>query len=103
MEKEYVEKFNEIFNTEVKDERIINKIKILEVIFKALEDEFYIMTNDYKELMRKNVEISDKLLDALTEEQRNIFKNGLKINNEMNEKNEYKMFVFGYLLAKELK
>ena len=41
-EKEYIKKFNEVFDTKIQiDDKLQNKMNILKIIFGELEDELY--------------------------------------------------------------
>ena len=67
---ELLKKYNEIFKAKEEiDIDIKRRIGVLEIIFKALEDSLYSPTDEYKSLIGKYVEKSDKLIDILTEEQ----------------------------------
>lgn len=98
----YIEKFNEIFGTEIKSKDLNNKIKILETIFKGLEDKLYSTTNEYEEIRRKYIENSDKLIATLKTEQKKLFDESWELHNSMNAQIELQLFVFGYLIASEL-
>ena len=103
MEKEYLEIFNEVFGSKTKDEKTTDKIKVLEKIFNTLEDELYSTTKNYKETMKKYIEASEELEETFSKEQQELFEKCWELHNSINAQIEKQLFVFGFLLAQELK
>ena len=102
MIEKYVKKFNDVFKINIKDNDINNKLKLLEDIFMALEDKLYSETIDYNEIKKKYFDISKKLEETFTEQQKELFEKVWELNICMNIETEKQLFIFGYLLANEL-
>lgn len=96
----YLKQFNKVFHTNLDNSKTQDKIQLLEVIFKALENELYSTTTDYQLLTKKYVDKVDKLMETLDKEQEELFEVCNELFAKMNEQMEQQMFIYGYLLAK---
>ena len=100
-EKEILKHFDYLFSTNVIDHIKLNMPLINGIVDRLCE----IPTKPsptYKINMRKQIELSDKLCEFLTDEQIEIFEEYKRVRNETNKLTEEQLFCFGYIFAKEL-
>ena len=76
---------------------------LLEMIFERFEEDLYTPDKEYEKLRKKQIEIYSKLESTLKEEQIKLFDEYWKINSEMKTKTEKQLFIFGYIIACEIK
>lgn len=101
---EYIQLFDKSFGTKIYGELIDNKFILLDKIFCDMGEEFYIPSEEHKKLRKKLSLLSDKLYDALNNEQQKLFDDYWEIESEMNSDINRQMLVFGFCLAfQELK
>ena len=100
--KKIIEHFNKIFKTKINKNISTNRMQLLKVIFEGLEDKLYSQDKNYKELKKRYFEISNKLEEALSTNQKELFEKCWELTNEMNSTLEFQLFAFGYLIANEL-
>ena len=100
-EKEILQHFDYLFSTNV-----IDYIKIDMSLIKSILDKLYeiptLPSPTYEKNMRKQIELSDKLCEFLTDEQIEIVEEYKRVRNETNKLTEEQLFCFGYIFAKEL-
>ena len=107
MEKETIERylkhFDSIFGTKTIKNLNLNKVPLLKILFEHFEEDLYTPSQRYKELRRKRIELSDKLESSFTQEQQELFEQYWEIDNQILVEEEQQLFLFGYLVANELK
>jgi hypothetical protein len=101
-EEEILKHFDNIFETDTLKHINLKDMKLLKMLFKKFEEQLYKPNDRYKKLTRECVEISDKLEETFTEEQKELFDKLDEKRNEMIGTENEQFFLFGYILAKEL-
>lgn len=100
---EYLKMFDEQFNTNtMKNVNEIN-MPILHIFFESIQEYLYATSQDYKEILKENGDVYNKLNTTLNKEQQKLFKNYEEEKNKMNSMLDEKLFMFGFLVANELK
>ena len=100
-EANYLENFDRIFGTKV-NKKIKLNMPMLHIIFENFREDVYSPSKKYKELRRKKIELFNKFRKDLRDEQMKIFNNYNEIENQITEKIEEQLFMFGYIVATEL-
>lgn len=103
MEKEYVEMFDNIFNSNTIKNIDIKKLKLLKSIFDNFDEELYTPSSKYRLLRKEHIRIIDALRPNLTEVQSQLLDKCLEVGNCMIEEEEYQLFILGCLLGYQLK
>ena len=100
-EKEILKHFDNLFSTSV-----IDHIKLNMTLIKGNVDRLCEIPTKpsptYKVNMRKQIELSDKICEFLTDEQIEVFEEYKRVRNETNKLTDEQLFCFGYIFAKEL-
>lgn len=96
-----IERFDKIFNTSTSEHIKLN-MPLLKHIYYLLEETIRIPCTKYNRLRDKKIKLSDKLSNTLNTYQNDCFENYRQISNEMASVEDFQLFCFGYLLAKEL-
>ena len=99
---ETLKHFDKIFNTEIIKHINFDNVKLLKALYEYLEEDIYTPSAKYLELMHKHVEISDELEKTFTPEQSELFEKYWEIGSEMTTEENQQLFMFGFIIAKEL-
>ena len=95
-EKEILKHFDNLFLTSV-----IDHIKLNMTLIKGIVDRLCEIPTKpsptYKVNMPKQIELSDKLCEFLTDEQIKVFEEYKQVRNETNKLTEEQIFCFGYI------
>lgn len=99
-EEDIINQFNMIFCTETK--KHLKDMPVLMKIFNKLDDSFYIVDDEYENLRKQKIEIESRLLQKIFNDERTLYNKLEEIENKMKGQREKQMFLFGYLLAKQI-
>ena len=99
---EILKHFDSIFNTETLNHIKFDNMKLLKVLYEYFEEEVYTPSTRYSKLRHKHIEISDELEKTFTPEQKQLFERYWQIGSEMTAEENEQLFLFGYVIAKEL-
>ena len=99
---EILKHFDSIFNTETTKHIKFQDMKLLKILYEYFEEDIYKPSAKYLELMHKHVEISDELEKTFTPEQSQLFEHYWEVGSEMTTEENEQLFLFGYVIAKEL-
>lgn len=99
---EILKHFDSIFNTETAKHIKFQDMKLLKVLYEYFEEDVYTPSSKYSELMHKHIEISDELEKTFTPKQKELFERYWKVGSEMTTEENEQLFLFGYVIAKEL-
>ena len=100
-EKAILKHFDNVFSTKTEKHIKLN-MPILKFLLRHYIEEIYAPSPKYKNLLVKSNEQIGILLDALDNEQKKLFENCFDTVYAMLEEQEEQVFLFGYILAKEL-
>ena len=100
-EKWYKVLFDEVFNTRTKDKIELDK-PLLNIIFNELRDKLYTTSKEYIELQRECCKLYVELFRGLNTEQKELIGKIDKMNCQIYAEQEKKLFIWGYLIAREL-
>lgn len=94
--------FDSIFNTEVIKDINFDNMKLLKTLFNYFEEDIYTPSTKYSKLRHKHIEISDELEKTFTPTQMELFEKYWEVGNEMCAEENEQLFLFGYIISKEL-
>lgn len=104
MDKEEIEMlkhFDSIFNT-----KTVNHIKLnmpmLKFLLYELEEDFRKPSPKYEKLRLKQIDAINKIYSCVNDKQKKLFNEYGKCTNELSAVEDFQLFCFGFLLAKEL-
>ena len=100
--KEISKHFDSIFETDTLKHIDFKNMKLLKTLFNYFLEDLYIPSLKYEKLRNKQIRISDKLEETFTQEQKQLFEQYWETTNQMSEEEELQLFMFGYIMAKEL-
>lgn len=100
--KDYLEHFDKVFKTDTLNHINLDNMVLLKGIYRILEDYLCKTNKDYKSIRVKSSKLYDKLQTILSEEQKSIFNEFIDLNNEEMSSIQEQIFIFGYIIAKEL-
>jgi len=100
-EKWYKALFDEVFNTHTEDEIELDK-PLLNILFNELRDKLYTTSKEYIELQREVCKLYDELFKSLNIEQKELLEKIDEMNCQIYAEQEKKLFIWGYLIAREL-
>ena len=75
---------------------------VLNTLFNELRDKLYSTSKEYIELQRECCKLYDELFKGLNVEQKELLEKIDEMNCQIYAEQEKKLFIFGYLIAKEL-
>lgn len=101
MNDNYKALFDKIFNTHTTDEIELN-MPLLNMLFDELRDKLYTTSKGYIELQRECCKLYDELMQYLNAEHKKLLHKMDEMNCQIYAEQEKKMFIWGYLIAKEL-
>ena len=96
----YLKHFDSIFNTST--EHSAHNIQLLTMIYNRFEDELYTPTKERIKLLEARKEVSDRLDNTLTEEQKQLFQQYWELDSNIHTDTEQQLFVFGNIIVTEL-
>lgn len=99
---EILKHFDSIFNTETAKHIKFDNMKLLKALYEYFEEDVYTPTKKYSELRHKHIEISDELEKTFTPKQKQLFERYWEIGSEMTAEENEQLFLFGFVIAKEL-
>lgn len=99
---EILKHFDKVFNTETAKHIKFNNMKLLKALYEYFEEDVYTPSTKYSELRHKHIEISDELEKTFTPEQKELFERYWEVGSEMTTEENEQLFLFGYVIAKEL-
>lgn len=100
--KDYLEHFDKIFKTDTLNHINLDNMVLLKGIYRILGDYLCKNNKDYNSIRVKSSKLYDRLQNILTEEQKSIFNEFIDLNNEEMSSIQEQLFIFGYIMAKEL-
>ena len=100
--KELLKHFDNIFRTETEKHINFNDMKLLKVLYDYFEEDIFTPNDEYKNVRHKKVELSNELRGTLTKEQQDIYDRQNELGNELHGIEIEQIFMFGYIIAKEL-
>lgn len=104
-ETEILKHFDKVFETDtIKNLKNINfnEMKMLIKFFEYFEEDLYTPSADYEKLRKQQIDISNKLEKIFTKEQQILFEKYWEISNQMVFEEQQQLFLFGYIVAKEM-
>lgn len=101
--KNYLEMFDQLFNTDVKEHLDFKKMKLLKSFHNYFTEELYEPSLEYNRIRKEFVEYADNLREQLTEEQKDLYEKVLELCNEMTEEQDEQVFIFGCIMGNKLK
>ena len=94
--------FDNIFKTDTSKHINYEDMKLLKAIYSYLEEKVTTPSKRYNEIRHKRVVMSEQLRATLTDEQRETFDEYNELGNEMQGEELEQVFMFGYIISKEL-
>ena len=101
MNNNYKVLFDEIFNAHTTDEIELD-MPILNMLFNELRDKLYTTSKEYIELQKECCKLYDELFKSLNIEQKELLEKIDEMNCQIYAEQEKKLFIWGYLIAREL-
>ena len=99
-DEEILKHFDMIFCSN--SQKHLQDMPVLMKIFSKLDDSFYIVDDEYQKLRKEKISIESKLLPKLSVEERTLYNELEEVENQMKGQREKQMFIFGYLLARQI-
>lgn len=100
-EKEILQHFDKIFGTNTIKHIKLN-MPLLRYFFYNLEEDFRKPSPKFKELRKKQIELSEKIHKTFNTEQEKLFDEYSNTTNMLVTVEDLQLFCFGYIFAKEL-
>lgn len=97
---EILSHFDNLFNTNVKKHIDLN-MPLIKCILDRLCELPSLPSSSYKKSLHKQNVLADKLMDTLTDGQRELFEEYQQMKNETLAISDEQLFCFGYIFAKE--
>ncbi len=94
--------FDNIFKTDTLHNVRFDDMKLLLSFYNMFEDEFTRPNKAYQALSKQQISIANKLEHTLTDKQMALFEEYWEITSDMFTKENKQLFLFGYIVAKEL-
>lgn len=101
--KEYLEMFDNLFQTDAKEHIDFKKMKLLKSIHNYFTEELYEPSTEYNRIREEFIEYADSLREQLTDEQKDVFDKAIDLCNEMTEEQDEQSFIFGVIMGHKLK
>lgn len=99
---DYFKHFDKIFNTQTLKNIKLDNMVLLKELYVLLEEYLSRSNNESTNIRRKSIKLYDELKSTLTDEQIELLDNIFDLNNEEMSKDLEQIFIFGYIIAKEL-
>lgn len=100
--KDYLEHFDKIFKTDTLNHINLDNMVLLKGLYKLLEEYLCKTNKEYNAIRISSSKLYDELQAILTKEQKQLFNEFLDLNNEEMSSIQEQLFIFGYIMAKEL-
>lgn len=100
--KDYLKHFDKIFNTNTLKNINLDNMVLLKELYVLLEEYLSRTNNESSIIRRKSIKLYDELKSTLKDEQIELLDNIFDLNNEAMSKDQEQIFIFGYIIAKEL-
>lgn len=100
--KSLLKHFDNIFGTDTEKHIDFNNMKLLKVLYDYFEEDIFTPNEEYKSVRHKKNILSDKFRKTLNKEQQLMFEEQNELGNEMHGIEFEQIFMFGYIIAKEL-
>ena len=94
--------FDDVFNTETIKNIKFDNLKLLNTLYEYFEESIYTPSTRYSKLIHQHIKISEKLIKTLKKDQHNLFEQYVEIGSEINVEENRQLFMFGYIIAREL-
>lgn len=101
-EKEILKHFDSIFNTDTVNNVKFDDMKLLKAIFDYFDNDIYNASQEYEKLRKEHNRIETEFEDTLTYKQKEMYDKCCEIKCSMTVEQEQQLFLFGYIVAKEL-
>ncbi len=97
-----INRFGEIF--EIKNIKIdIEKLPLLKFILREFGEDLYTPSKANEELRKEKIKLGDELERTFTDEQKKKFIKYWELENEIAEELESQLFMYGFIMAQELR
>lgn len=100
--KELLKHFDNIFGTDTVKHIDFSNLKLLKTLYDYFEEDIFTPNEVYKVVRHKKNILSDKFRQTLTKEQQEMYDEQNELGNEMHGIEFEQIFMFGYIIAKEL-
>lgn len=101
--KDYLEMFDQLFDTDAKEHIDFKKMKLLKSFHNYFTEEIYEPSPEYKKIRKDFVEKADSLREQLTDEQIETYDKVLDLCNQLTEEQDEQSFIFGVIMGHKLK
>ena len=99
-EEDIINQFDMIFCSN--SQKHLQDMPVLMKVFNKLDDSFYIVDDEYERLRKQKISIESKLLQKLSADEMTLYNKLEEFENHMKGQREKQMFLFGYLLARQI-
>lgn len=99
---EVLKHFDNVFNTDTVTHLKFDNMKLLKTLYYYFEEDIYTPSSKYSELRHKYIEVSNELEKTFTLKQMELFERYWELGSEMTVEENEQLFMFGYIIAKEL-
>lgn len=100
--KDYLKHFDKIFNTNTLKNINLDNMVLLKELYVLLEEYLSRSNNESSDIRRKSIKLYDELKSTLKDEQIELLDKIFDLNNEEMSNEQEQIFIFGYIIAKEL-
>lgn len=100
--KDYLKHFDKIFNTKTLKNINMDNMVLLKELYVLLEEYLSRSNNESSDIRRKSIKLYDELKSTLKDEQIELLDKIFDLNNEEMANDQEQIFMFGYIIAKEL-
>lgn len=100
--KDYLKHFDKVFNTQTLKNINLDNMVLLKELYSLLEEYLSRSNNESSDIRRKSIELYDELKSTLTDKQIELLDKIFDLNNEEMSKDLEQIFIFGYIISKEL-
>ena len=101
-DKKILSHFDAIFNTETINNIKFDDMKLLNALYEYFEENLYTPSERYSALRKEHIAILDELEKTFTSWQKELFEKQWEIGSELCAEENEQLFLFGYIMAKEL-
>ena len=101
MRREYFQQFDAVFNCNISEKIRIN-MSLLDKLYEYFENDIYAANKTQCDLAKKRASKYEILMESLNKHQQELFDEYFQIENDIAIDIEKQLFVFGFLIAKEL-
>lgn len=101
-EKQILKDFDEIFETDTLNNIKFENAKLLKKLYSLFKEEIYTPSTEYKNLLHQYNILVEELSETFTEKQHDLHTKAMEIKNQMSDEADGQLFLFGYIIAKEI-